>query len=144
MQDENYLLRLSLLEQNMQRLQEQFAALEQQRAEMIALGESIKKIKGAKGREILAHIGKGIFLRAEASCNDELVVDVGSRVFIKKDIEGTEKIIEGQIDELENAKSSLLAELLKEKSEAEDIILEIDKRRKESAKKFGEERAKKA
>ncbi|MBI2124244.1 prefoldin subunit alpha [Candidatus Pacearchaeota archaeon] len=123
----------------MQRLQEQFAALEQQRAEMIALGESIKRIKGAKGREILAHIGKGIFLRAEAACNDELVVDVGSRVFIKKDIEGTGKIIEGQIGELENAKSSLLAELLKEKSEAEGIISEIDKRRKESAKKSGEE-----
>jgi len=133
MSHEDYLIRLNMIEQRIQRVQEQLMIIEQQRAEIEALNNSLDKIKGKKDREILAHIGKGIFLKSKIMNNDELIIDVGSKVFIKKSIEGGKQIVEKQVEEMVNVRGVLLAELSRARNEAEGIILEIEEKNREKA-----------
>lgn len=132
MAHEEYLMRLNMLEQRIQKVQEQLMLVEQQRAEISSLSSSLDKIKGKKDREILAHIGKGIFIKSKIMNNDEIIVDVGSKVFLKKSIDGGKEIIEKQLEELANVKDILLEDLSKTKNEAEAIILEIERSREEN------------
>ena len=133
MAHEEYLMRLNMLEQRIQKVQEQLMMIEQQRAEISSLSNSLDKIKGKKDREILAHIGKGIFLKSKIMNNDELIIDVGSKVFLKKSVEDGKQIVEKQVEELVNVRDVLLAELSRARSEAEGIILEIEEKNKEKA-----------
>src|SRR3989344_2439935 len=129
MAHEDYLMRLNILEQRIQKVQEQLMIVEQQRAEISSLNNSLDKIKGKKDKEILAHIGKGIFLKSKIMNNDELIIDVGSKIFLKKSIDGGKEIIEKQIEELANVRDVLLDELSKARTGAEGIILEIERSR---------------
>ena len=141
MAHEEYLMRLNMLEQRIQKVQEQLMIVEQQRAEISTLSNSLDKIKGKKDKEILAHIGRGIFIKSKIIDNDELIIDVGSKVFLKKSIDEGKEIIEKQVGELENVRGVLLEDLSKTKTEAEDIILEIERSREAGG---GENREKKA
>lgn len=124
-------MRLNLLEQRIQKIQEQLMMVEQQMAEISALSSSLDKIKGKKDKEILAHIGKGIFLKSKIMNNDELIIDVGSKVFLKKSVEDGKKIVEKQVGELANVRDMLIAELSKARAEAEGIIMEIEEKNRE-------------
>lgn len=128
---EDYLMRLNMLEQRIQKIQEQLMMVEQQMAEISALSNSLDKIKGKKDKEILAHIGKGIFLKSKIMNNDEIIVDVGSKVFLKKSVEDGKQIVEKQVKELANVRDMLIAELSKARAEAEGIIMEIEEKNKE-------------
>ena len=133
MAHEDYLMRLNMLEQRIQKVQEQLMMIEQQRAEISSLSNSLDKIKGKKDKEILAHIGKGIFLKSKIMNNDELIIDVGSKIFLKKSVEDGKQIVEKQVEELVNVRDVLLAELSRARNEAEGIILEIEEKNREKA-----------
>src|SRR3989338_1087208 len=107
MAHEEYLMRLNMLEQRIQKVQEQLMIVEQQRAEISTLSNSLDKIKGKKDKEILAHIGRGIFIKSKIINNDEIIVDVGSKIFLKKSIDGGKEIIEKQVGELANVNDVL-------------------------------------
>ena len=65
----------------------------------VALDE-IKKTK--KGTEMLVPLGSGIFARADLKDNNELLLGVGSKVHVSKDIDETKKIISNQIRNMED------------------------------------------
>src|SRR3989344_2644875 len=64
--------------------------------------EGFKIIKTKKGTERPVPLGSGIFARADLKDNNELLLGVGSKVHVSKDIDETKKIISNQIRNMED------------------------------------------
>jgi len=98
--------KLSAYEQQIQQLQQQLQAIEQAIVEMDSLNLGLDELVGSEGKEILAQIGRGIFAKTKLF-SEELIVDIGGKNFVKKSIPDTKKIIEEQIEKLEDVKKEL-------------------------------------
>ena len=69
----------------------------------------------------MAPLGKGIFIKAKI-ISDKLIVDIGNKNLVKKNIKETQKLIKEQIEKLEEAKKDLDENLEATSKEAEKII----------------------
>jgi len=99
------MFKLSMFEQQIQQLQQQLQAIEQAIIEISSLKIGLDELKGSN-KEILAPIGRGIFVKAKA-ISEELIVDVGGKNFVKKSIPKTKELIEKQIKKLEEIRNDL-------------------------------------
>jgi len=104
------IFKLSMFEQQAQQIQQQLQAVEQGIVEMRSLSIGIGELKGAEGKEILAPVGRGIFVKAKL-LSEKLIVDIGKKNFITKDIPETQDIISEQISKLEEVRESLEASM---------------------------------
>jgi len=123
MAKEDYLLRLSLLDQESNRLQEQLQVVNREISELESLRLSIEKLDKTKEKEILANLGRGIFIKSEVK-EKELFVNVGSNVVLKKKPQDTIKIIDKQISQLDELKQNLLGEIEKINSKLQELVEE--------------------
>jgi prefoldin alpha subunit len=98
--------RLSMFEQQIQLIQQQIEAINQAINESNLLNSGIENIKGAKNSEILASIGKGIYIKGKI-VDEDLIVDVGGKKFVKKTAGETQNIINDQVKKLEEVKKDL-------------------------------------
>lgn len=115
--------KLSMFEQQIQQLQQQLQAVEQGIVEMNSLNFGLDELIGKQGKEILAPIGRGIFVKSKL-ISEELTVDIGGRNFVKKTIPETKKIIEEQIKKLEDVKKDLNDNLEKLSEEIRKVMEE--------------------
>lgn len=100
------MFKLQMYEQHMNQNQQQLGAVDQGIAELGELIKGIEDLKGKKDQEILAQIGKGIFVKAKL-ISEDLVVDIGNQNLVGKDIESTTNLIKEQLGKLEEAKKEL-------------------------------------
>jgi prefoldin alpha subunit len=91
-------------------IQEQIQIIEQTLNDMVFISEGLDELKGEKDEEILAPIGKGIFVKAKL-LSEELLVNIGSEKFIKKSIDETKDLIEKQREKLKETRKILDDEL---------------------------------
>jgi prefoldin alpha subunit len=98
--------KLSMFEQQTHQIQEQIDAVEKGINDLAGLGFGLDEIKGSVGKEILATLGRGVFVSAEVKSED-LTVDIGGKNFVKKSISETKEIIEEQIKKLISVKTEL-------------------------------------
>lgn len=106
-QDQQQLmLKLSMFEQQIQQLQQQLEAVEKGIIELNSLSIGLDDLKGKTNKEILAPIGRGIFVKAKLSSED-LLVDIGEGNFVKKEIPDAKKLIGEQVQKLEDIKIEL-------------------------------------
>lgn len=104
--EQEMMFKLQMFEQQLKQIQQQLQAVEQGIVEMTSLNIGLDELVGKKDSEIFAPIGRGIFAKAKL-ISEELTVDIGSGNMVKKTIPETKKIIEGQIEKLEEAKKDL-------------------------------------
>lgn len=110
------MFKLQMFEQQAQQIQQQLQAVEQGMVELNELSLGLEEMKGKKGSEIMAPIGRGIFARAKL-LSEDLTVDVGGKNLVKKSIDDTRELIGEQVKKLEQVKEDLnknLEELNKE------------------------------
>ena len=112
---QEFLYKLSIFEKQIEQLNQQLQLIEKSILDLNSLNFGLDEIKGSVGKEVLAQLGRGIFVKTKL-ISDELVVDVGEKNFVKKSIPETKKIIKEQIEKLNQLKKEL-----------EDKIEEIDK-----------------
>ncbi len=117
------MFKLSMFEQQMQQLQQQLQAVEQGIVEMQSLSMGLDELVGSKDKEILAPIGRGIFVKTKL-LSEELTVDVGGKNFVKKSIPEAKKIIEEQIKKLEDVKKELNNNLANSNAEFMQMVQE--------------------
>ncbi len=124
------IFKLSMFEQQIQQLQQQLQAVEQGIVEISSLNIGLDELKGSKGKEILAPIGRGIFAKTKL-LSEELTVDVGGGNFIKKNIPETKKIIEKQINKLKDVKKDLNSNLEQVSEELQTTMFNAQKEQSE-------------
>jgi len=103
---EELMYKLSMYEQQIQQLQQQLQAVEQAIIEMNSLVLGLDELVGKEGKEILAPIGRGIFVKTKL-ISEDLTVDVGGKNFVKKSVPETKKLIQDQVEKLEEVKNEL-------------------------------------
>ncbi len=121
-------IELQLLEQKMQQIQQQSILIEQKILELTSLEESLDEVKNLKkGQVILSPLGSGIFLKSEVEDSEELFVNVGSNVVVKKNVSKTKELINKQIQDLKEFNNDLEKELQKASVEGKELQLELQR-----------------
>ena len=115
------LFKLSLIEQQMQGLQQQMQAVEQGIIDLETLSIGLSEFDNPEGKEIIAPLGKGIFTRAKITSKD-LIVDIGNKTLVKKNIEDAKNLIKNQVGKLKEAKKEINITLENFSKDAEKII----------------------
>jgi prefoldin alpha subunit len=115
---------LSLFEQQTQQIQQQLELLEQGIIELTTLNSSLDELIGKKDKEILANIGNGLFVKAKL-ISEDLIVDIGGKNFIKKDIPKTKDMISEQIKRLNDLREQLTHSLDEINNQIGEIIMDF-------------------
>lgn len=125
MEQQEYFMRVQMLGQEAERIEQQIQVIEQQIAELSAVKESIKAIEtGDEKKEILANLGKGIFVKADLK-NKELFINVGKDVIIKKTPEETIKVIEKETQRMMEGKSAMIARIQEIQENMQELMKEM-------------------
>jgi len=124
--NQEFLFKLSMFEQQIGQMQQQINAVEEGIVELDSLNIGLSEINNSEGKEILAPVGRGIFIKSKIT-SENLIVDVGGRNFVKKSVSETQEIIKKQIEKLEEIKKELAKGLEDIGKEAEKIIGEAQK-----------------
>jgi len=122
-QQQDIIYSLGTYEQHIKQLSQQLQAVEENIVELNSLIFDLDEIK--KGKEVLAQVGKGIFVNANLT-SDELTVNVGERNFVKKNIPETKKLIKEQLSKLENVKKELEMKIDEIGGEIQRILSEME------------------
>ena len=93
------LMQLQVIEQEASQLEQQLQIIEQHISDMQKINLGLDEIEKTEDKEILANIGKGIYIPAQIKSKD-LIVEIGSKNFVKKTIPETKKIVEEQLKKL--------------------------------------------
>ena len=107
----NVMFKLNILEQQIKNVNAQIDSVERTMADLDSLKIDLDELKGSKEKEIMALIGRGIFIKAKI-ISEDLMVDVGGGRFVKKDVSETKGIITEQIEKLEKVKDELNESLM--------------------------------
>ncbi len=108
MAKEELILKLQMLEQQANGKREQIEELDRQMGDMANLRKCLEKLgEIGKEKEILANLGRGIFLNAKSN-DDKVFVNVGSRILVRKRFNEAVEIIEKQIVEIEKLRLELI------------------------------------
>jgi len=119
-------LKINNYEQQAQQIQQQLQAVEKAINELNNLNLGLDELVGKTNNEILAQVGKGIFVKAKL-ISEELIVDIGNRNFVKKDISGTKKILQKQLEKLKEIEVELNNNLETIEEEFTQILEEVQK-----------------
>jgi prefoldin alpha subunit len=92
------------VERNLQFVSEQIM-------ELSNFKESLDVLGVEKEKEMLANLGRGVFVKADRKKDEKLFVDVGAGVIVRKTPEETKKVIEEQIRKFNDVRVQLSAEL---------------------------------
>jgi prefoldin alpha subunit len=120
---EELMMKFQMFEQHMQQLQQQFQAVERGIIELSNLNLGLDDLVGAKDKETLSLIGKGIFVKTKL-VSEELLVDVGEKNFVTKSIPETKEMIIEQIEKLNAAKDELNKAMEKVGEDFQKMIME--------------------
>ncbi|HLC87423.1 MAG TPA: prefoldin subunit alpha [Candidatus Nanoarchaeia archaeon] len=120
------ILKLSMLEQQIRYLQEQLQAIEQANLELNLLFVGLDDLNGKNGSEIYALYGRGIYVKAKL-LSEDLLVDIGGKTFVKKNAEDCKKLIKEQLIKLDDIKNQLDSNLENVSNEISKTILESEK-----------------
>ena len=95
-------------------VQEQLEAVEQKKQELEDAAEGVSQLKNAsKGTKMLAPVTDGIFVKTTLESTDEVLVNVGSDVCVKKTVEEATGILKAKQQELMRYQELMLEELNK-------------------------------
>ncbi len=126
---EEYLMQLSMLEQQAREIQQQVSLVNQKINELSVLKISLEKLHETREKEFLAPLGEGVFVKAKLE-EKELFVNVGSKIIVRKSIKDTEAIIDKQQGQLEDVRAELEGNIELLNKELQKIV---NKARKEES-----------
>ena len=107
-------------------VQEQLEAVEQKKQELEEAEAGVSQLKQAsKGTKMLAPVTDGIFVEAVLGNTDEVLINVGSNVCVKKTVEGASSILKAKQHELVSYQEMMLEELNKLTDSANRLEKEI-------------------
>ena len=108
--EQQQIMQIQMMEQESQQLNQQIQYIEQNIIEMHELGLGLDEISKEESNEILASLGKGIYIPVEIK-DKKLIVEIGKKNFVKKTIPETKEIIQQQLIKLIGAKDQILERL---------------------------------
>jgi len=106
-------LESEILKSHINELEKQLSDINSKKAELEYLKNSLSKLKGQKGKEILLPFGAGVLVQGKIIDDSKVLVNVGSNVLVEKSIEEAKKIVDSQIKELDSLSNLIEKEIEK-------------------------------
>lgn len=99
-----------ILSQQLQQIEQQIASVDMQIIELANLKESLHELTKVNSKKIYTPLGAGVFIESELKKVNEVLVNVGSGVVVKKDVNSAVELIGGQVEELKKIKDQIQKE----------------------------------
>jgi len=125
--EQEMIMKFRMFEQQIRLLQEQLQSVEQAVMNLSDINLGLDELVGKTNSEILAPIGRGIFVKAKL-LSEDLTVDIGGKNFVKKSIPETQKILKEQVNKLNGIREELNEEMEKINEEVTNIFMEHQKK----------------
>jgi prefoldin alpha subunit len=130
MNQQEYFMQMQMLGQEAEKCEQQMQMIDQQSIELVAVRDSIVSIKESSGKEketeILANLGKGIFVKADLKEKD-LYVNIGKDVIVKKTPDETIKIIDEQTKRMAEGKMAMTERIQQLQIEMNNLLMKAQK-----------------
>lgn len=123
--DIQLILKANELQQRMQEIEERLGVVNQQIVELNSFGDDLSEISNSGSKEILASLGKGVFVKSEMK-DRKFFVDVGSGVFVRKSPEETKGIISGQLERMKQLQEEIWGQREEINQELRELSGEIE------------------
>jgi len=123
---QEYLMKLQILEQEANQFGEQLNIIKQQIKELGELKDNLAVVEKNSDKEIFAEFGKGIYIQGKLT-DGKLIVDVGNKVFVPKSFQEVDKIIEEQVIKLGETEKQIGKRVEKINTELNNILGEMHK-----------------
>ena len=132
---QEHIIQIQLIDQEANQLSEQLKLIELNVQEMDELKLSLDEIDNLddNNKKILTNLGRKIYLPVTINDNN-LIVEVGKDNFVKKSISETKKIINDQIERLNDAKYQIIGMLNNLQTKMDNLISEIEGEQNQSNK----------
>jgi len=115
-----------MLQRQSEETEQQLRFVDEQIAELEKFKEGLKSFRESKEKEILANLGKGVYVKSEIKDREKLFVEVGAGVIVKKTPIEAMKVVEEQIARFENARVQIASQLESYNEELRSMIGEIE------------------
>ena len=120
-----------LLQKQLEELKKQVMLIENKSLELELTGQAINDLnKTKKGNKVLMPMGNDFYAYGEVTCPEGMLVNIGSGIMIKKDIEASLKFLEEKKRDIEETNRSIQKSLNDTTSKMNIIALEIEKESK--------------
>jgi len=116
------IMKFGMFEQQLRQIQENIHIVDQNINELASLRLNLDNLKSKEGEEILAQVGRGIFIKSKI-LSEDLIVDIGGKNYVKKTIEETKEIIGNQLEKLEKVKGELMSMIEGINQEINEMII---------------------
>lgn len=124
MEKHEYLIQLQMIQQQAGAMQERLEIINNQIMEMQAIETSLSDLdKKENGGEMLANLGKGIFVKTEVKDKD-LFVNVGKEIIVKKSVSETIDVLKNQITRLDEAKEGVISKVGELEGQMQGLIMQ--------------------
>ena len=124
--DQEQIMQFQMMEQEANRLSQQLQMIENNLKEIEGIKEGLEEIEKKDTKDILANIGKKIYLPVEIK-EKNLIIEFGNKKFVKKSISETKELINEQIVKLNSARQEITGGLEQLQEEAGKLMMEIEK-----------------
>ncbi len=121
-ENQEHLIQLQMMEQEARQLEQQLQLITQHLEDMEQLKSGLDELEKSENKEILANIGKGIYIPAEIK-NKELLVEIGNKNLVKKTIPEAKEIIDEQVKKLIVAKQEILGRVEILQTEMSNVLM---------------------
>lgn len=118
-------IEFELLRQQSEAIQKQIEEVEMKRNELLIVKQSMNEIKGQSGKDMLVPIGSGVFLKGQLKDDKKILVELGANVVAEKNVKEADKLIEKQLQEIENIQNNMREELIRCVSEIQRLEPEL-------------------
>ena len=139
MEQQEYLLKLQLLEQEANQFGEQLKVIDKQIEELNLLKENVKKLSNSEENEMFSELGKGIYIKGQLD-KGNMLVDVGNKILVPKTAEEIGSIVNEQIKKFDEVKGEIGNQVNQVNKELDDIMQEAHKEETKEKNKTGSKR----
>ena len=131
MSQQEYLVKLQMLEQQAGQFEEQLRLIEQQVMELNSLKENVRKLELSKNEDMFSEIGKGIYVKGKLN-NTQMLVDVGNKILVPKNFKEIKTIIDSQIGKFQEVRDEISKKVEEINGEVDKLIEDLQNPKKKA------------
>lgn len=120
-------LKFQMMQQQMMQLQKQLEELTHQKNELNLTIKSIKDFSNTEGeRKLLTPLASGIFMKSKINTFDEVLVNVGNGIIVKKSPKEAIKLVEKHLGDIEKVIEQINQSLIQFDQEFVNLQKELE------------------
>lgn len=105
-------IELNVLDSRLKEIQQQIQVIDQQLMELQILEKNIDELKKVKkNSETLSSLGPGVFIKSRIENNEEIFIDIGSKIIAKKTAEEAKELVKKRTEQIMNIRDIVVNEI---------------------------------